>query len=89
MPRSAILNKESITTVNLYVFCYANIVASCTVVYAVVHQPSVTNQELVVSKSRISKKRLTIPRSLSTHGLKFNRKCKSCIESCNIRSITM
>ena len=51
-----VLNKESITAVDLYVFVDASIVASCAVVYAVVHQPSVTNQGLVVSKSHISKK---------------------------------
>ena len=48
--------------VDLHAFCDASMVANCTVVYAVVHQPSVTNQGLVVSKSRISKKNLTIPR---------------------------
>ena len=60
--RLVALNKESITTVDLHVFGDASIVASCVVVYAVVHQTSVTNQGLVVSKSRSSKKNLTIPR---------------------------
>ena len=62
IPRSVALNKESITAVDLHVFGDASIVASCAVVYAVVHQPSVTNQGLVVCKSRISKKNLTISR---------------------------
>ena len=44
IPRSAVLNKESITAIDLHVFSDASIVASCAVVYAVVHQPSVTNQ---------------------------------------------
>ena len=35
---------------------------SCEVVYAVVHQPSVTNQGLVVSNSSVSKKNLTVSR---------------------------
>ena len=60
--RLVALNKESITAVDLHVFGDAIIVASCVVVYAVVHQTSVTNQGLVVSKSRSSKKNLTIPR---------------------------
>ena len=55
IPRSVTLNKESITAVD-NVFGDASIVASCAVVYEVVHQPSVTNQGLVVSKSHISKK---------------------------------
>ena len=60
--RSVALNKESITAIDLHVFGDASIFESCTVVYAVVHQPPVTNQGLAVSKSRISKKNLTIPR---------------------------
>ena len=62
IPRSLSLNKESITAVDFHVFGDASVVASCVVVYAVVHQPSVTNKGLVISKSRISKKNLTIPR---------------------------
>ena len=61
IPRSVALNKESITAVYLHVFDKANIVASCAIIYAVVRQPSITNQRLVVSKSRISKKKLNIP----------------------------
>ena len=56
IPRSVALNNESIAAGDLHVSGDANVVASCAVVYAVVHQPSVTNQGLVVSKSRISKK---------------------------------
>ena len=80
IPKSVTLNMESITAVDLYLFGDASIVAICAVVYAVVHQPSVTKQRLVVSKSRISKKNLTIPwigTCLSTYVLKFNRKCKN------------
>ena len=61
-PRSFALNKESITVLDLHVFGDAIIVASSVVIYAVVHQPSVTNQGLVITKSRISNKNLTIPR---------------------------
>ena len=62
IPRSVALNKESITAIDLHIFGDASTAASCAVVYAVVHQPSVTSQWLVVSKSRISKKKLTIHR---------------------------
>ena len=61
IPRSVLLNKESITAVDLHVLGDASIAAGCAVVYAVVHQPSVTNLQLVVSKSRISKKNLAVP----------------------------
>ena len=60
--RSVALNKESITAVDLRIFGDASITASCGVVYSAVHQQSVTNQGLVVSKSRISKKTSIIPR---------------------------
>ena len=41
--RSIALNKDSITAVDLRVFCDAGIAASCAMFNAVVHQPSVTN----------------------------------------------
>ena len=63
---------ETITTVDLHVFGDDSIVASCAVVNAVVHQPSATNQVLVDSKSRISKK-------LLHHS--YIGTCKSCIET--------
>ena len=56
--RSVPLNKESITAVDLHFFVDNSIVASCAVVYAVVHQPLVTNQELIVSKFHISIKKI-------------------------------
>ena len=49
IPRSVKRNKESITGVDLHVFGGASIVASCALVYAVVYQPSATNQDLIVS----------------------------------------
>ena len=55
IPRSAPLNKEFITAVDLHVFGDASIAASCALVYAVVYQPSVTKQGSVVSKSGVSK----------------------------------
>ena len=39
IPRSVAPNKESITAVDVHVFGDASIVATCAVVYAVVHQP--------------------------------------------------
>ena len=90
MPRSVTLNKESITAVDLHVFGDASIVASCAVVYAVVRQPSVTKQGLVVSKSRISKKNLTISRlkPVSAHmASSLIENVKAALKRCNIKSI--
>ena len=91
IPRSVARNKESITTVDLHAFGDTSIVASCAVVYALVHQPSVTNQELVVRKPRISKKSLTIPRlELDSAYMASNsiENLKVALKRCNIRSIT-
>ena len=53
--------KESITSLDLHVFGDASIVANCAAVYAVVNQPSEISEGLVASKTRISKRDLTIP----------------------------
>ena len=91
IPRSVVLNKESITAVDLHIFDDASMVASCAVVYAVVHHPSVTNQRLVVSKPRISKKKLTIPRLklVSAHmASDLIENTKAALKLHNIRSAT-
>ena len=84
------LNKESIIAVELHVFGDVSIVASCAVVYVVVHQPSVTNQGLVVSKSRISKNNFAIPRLelVSEHmASDLVEYVKAALKLCNIRII--
>ena len=89
--RSVALNKKSITAVNLHAFGGVSIVASCGVVYAVVNQPSVTNQGLVVSKSCISEKNLTIPilELVSAHiASNLIENVKAAVKHCNIRSVT-
>ena len=89
--RSVALDKESITAVEFHVFDDANIAESCAVVYAVIHQPSTTNQGLVVSKSRNSKKNLTIRRvELVSEHIASNliENVKPALKRCNIRSIT-
>ena len=62
IPRFIPNNKESITPVDLHVFEYASIVANCAAVCAVVNQPSAISQGPLASKSRISKRDLTIPK---------------------------
>ena len=89
--RSVALNKESITAVDLHIFGNAIIVASCAVVYAVVHQPSVANQGLVVSQSRISKKSLTIPKLELVSAYMASdliENVKAALKHFNIRSFT-
>ena len=62
IPRPFLIHKESIIFVDLHAFRYASIVANCLAVYAAVNQWSEVSQGLVASKSRISKRDLTIPR---------------------------
>ena len=86
IPSSVTLNKESTTAVDLHVFGDGS-----TVVYAVVHQSSVTNHRLVVSKSRISNKNNTIPRLelVSTHfASHLIENKKTALKSCHIRLST-
>ena len=87
LPRSITLNKESINPF----FGDASIAASCTAVYTVVHQSSVTNQRLIARKSCISKRNFTISRlGLVSAHLASNliENVKAALKRCNIRSIT-
>ena len=45
-----------------YVFGDASLLGTCAVAYAVIKQPSGSNNGLISSKSRLSKKQSTIPR---------------------------
>ena len=60
--RSIRLSKESLNLIDIYVFGYANFLGTCVVAYAVIQQPSGIKQGLIASKSRLSKKQMTIPR---------------------------
>lgn len=62
LPRSLPGHREDIESIELHAFgdASANGVAAC--VYAVVQQPTGTNQGLVAARSRLSKQGLTIPR---------------------------
>ena len=62
VPRCIGRFKEPINTIELHAFADASKDGVSTVLYAVVHQTSGTNQGLLSAKSRLSKKNLTIPR---------------------------
>ena len=62
IPRSLTLKQEPLNSVDLHYFGDTSILRYCAVAYAVVSQPSKVNQGLVASKSRLSKKGVTIPR---------------------------
>ena len=62
LPRAIPLKLESVTAIDLHVFGDASILINCAAVYAVAYQSNITNKGLLVSKSRIAKKDVTIPR---------------------------
>ena len=62
LPRAILVKLKSVTVIDLDVFGEASILENCVAVYAVVYQPSITNMGILVSKSRISKKDVAIPR---------------------------
>ena len=73
------------------VFEEASIVANCTVVYAVVNQASAVSQGPVASKSRTSKRDLTIPRLglVSIHmACNLTSNEKSALKNIYVRSVT-
>ena len=78
LPRAIRLRLESVTSIGLYLFGDASILANCAAVYAVVYQPSVTNKGLLVSKPRLSKEDVIIARLelvSAQCGLKFSIQC--------------
>ena len=62
MKRTIAPFREAINSIQLHSFGDASSKGVCAAVYAVVNQESGTTQGLVTSKSRLSKKSLTIPR---------------------------
>ena len=91
IPRSLTLKQEPINSVELHIFGDATILGHCAVAYAVVSQPSKVNQGLVASKSRLSKKDITIPRLelIVTHmAANLATNIKTALKDLNIRSVT-
>ena len=62
IPWAIPLKLECVTAIDLHVFDDGSILANCVAVYAVVNQPSIISKGLLVSKTRLSKNDLTIPR---------------------------
>ena len=91
MPRSLTLKKEPINPVDLHIFGVASILGYCAVAYAVVSQPSKVIQGLVATKSRLSKKDITISRlELIATGIAANlaTNIKAALKYLNIRLVT-
>ena len=91
IPRSLTLKQEPINSVDLHIFGDATILGHCAVAYAVVSQPSKVNQGLVASKSRLSKKDITILilELIATHmAASLATNIKAALKDLNIRSIT-
>ena len=91
IPRSIPLKQESVTMVDLHVFGDASVLGCCAAAYVVVHQPSNVNQDLIASKSRLSKRDMTIPRLelIAAHmATNLTANIKEALPRQNIRSVT-
>ena len=60
-PRSIPLLDANINHGDIHVFGNSSIMVTCAVVYAVVFQPNGTQQNIIASKSRLAKQKLSIP----------------------------
>ena len=77
--------------VDLRVFGDASVLGRCAAAYVVVSQPSSVNQGLIASKSRLSKRDITIPRLelIGAHmATNLAAIIKEALPSQNIRSVT-
>ena len=77
--------------VDLHVFGDASVLGCCAAAYVVVYQPSSDNQGLIASKSRLSKRGMTIPRLelIAAHmATNLEANIKEALPSQNIRSVT-
>ena len=91
IPRLLTLKQEAINSIDLHIFGDASILGYCTVAYAVVSRPSKVNQGLVASKSRLSKKDITILRLelIATHMVaNLATNIKAALKDLNISSVT-
>ena len=61
-PKNNQFGSRSLDMRDIHVFWDANLLGTYAVPYAVIRQPSRTKQELIVSKTRLSKKKLAILR---------------------------
>ena len=77
--------------VDLHVFGGASVLGYCAAAYVVVHQPSSVKQGLIASKSRLSKRDMTISRLelIAAHvATNLAANIKEALPSQNIRSVT-
>ena len=90
LPQAILLKLEFVSAIDLHVFGDAIIHAYCAAACAVVYQPSITNKILLVSKSQISKKDVTILslELVSAHmGSNLVSNVLSALKTVNIRSV--
>ena len=76
IPRSISIRK-TIKNIDIHLFSDVSINGVCTVAYAVIYQPNKISQGLITSKSRLSKRNLTIPR-LELIAAQMSAKYKKC-----------
>ena len=60
--RTINFGQQVLEMIDVHVFGGASLLGACTAAYTVIRQPYGTKEGLIASKSRFSKKQLTIPR---------------------------
>ena len=71
-------------------FSDASLNGVCTVAYAVVHQQNIFSQNLIISKSRLARKNLSIPRLelvVAQMSANLAKNVKNCLSKLSVRKI--
>ena len=56
--------RETMANIDINLFSYTSINGVCTVVYAIIYQPNIINQDLITSKSRLAEWNITLQRNV-------------------------
>ena len=62
VPRSLTTVERPVTSIEIHGFGDASLIGSCSAVYLVIEQGEITTQAFLITKSRLSKRDLSIPR---------------------------
>ena len=91
IPRYIPTKLESDTVLDIHIFGGTSILGCCSAGYAVVHQLSSISQNLISSKSRLSKSEINIPRLdlIATHmSANLGGNIREALKNFNVRSMT-
>ena len=88
IPRSISI-RDTITYIDIHLFSDASMNRECTIAYAVIYQPNKISQGLIISKSRLTKRNLTIPRlelTAAQMSAELSQNIKNALNNQNVRN---